>query len=200
MLVGGVSVVAWMLASFVQKIKDGFILSQQLAAPSIVSPENTIAKNHVIAMRAKQDKERIDRLRHKRQHDSKPSNSTTDLPIGLGHITEDITGELFPEAQCVIARKPLTNETEYLVAWLPGSGQRLRARFVWSRFKSLAQRMALSQATILVPMLPGGSRELFILTEEDSNETTIHNGNRVRRDTRRMRPAKSRSYANAASA
>jgi hypothetical protein len=179
-LAGGIIAVSWAFASFVDWIIEGFRMGAMLRdmKPYVVSDEAT--KEYVIQMRTRHDAARLARLKRKR--DEAMQALKVDLPDGLPanmkYLDKEETGEvdvtaeiLDKERNYLICTDPLGATPKYFFGILKGRATERGVRdcrFHFTPIRSRGRRMTKREYEALLPHLPRGGRDLFIV-EDKSN-------------------------------
>lgn len=175
-LLASLSLVALGISSFIDKIVEGFRLGAMLRDMKIYVPSDEATRDFVIRMRTKSDAARLVRL--KKRRDEAAQALKVDLPDGLpAHMkyldkedagNVDITEELFnDDAHFLVCRDPLGAPT-FFHSLLPGRATETGvrdARFTFTAVRSMARRLTKAQAISLLPNLPRGGRDCFIVED-----------------------------------
>jgi hypothetical protein len=185
-LLSALATVCWIIASFFDKIREGFAMSALLRRPMAVSPSNQIAREEILRLRALDDIARRERVRQTRadiaMRGRRPDVLASQLApevISKGQTNEiDCTDEVFNEGRkYLICRNPLENP-EFFHSILRGHfterGPR-DVRYTWTCVRSLGRRFGLAEARSAVETLPGRKNLFVVPLEPDASTVALAN-------------------------
>ena len=175
---GGALCIGYVCSKIITFIVDGFKMGKLLKNMAPLLPTDAETRDYVIQMRTRNDAARMARLKKKR--DEALRALQVDLPNGLPahmkYLEKDATGEvdvtqeiLDREARYLVCTDPLGETPKFFHSILPGRATEKGARdvrFNFTAVRSMGRKMTKAECAALLPHLPKGGRDLYIVSDE----------------------------------